>query len=103
MDVALGGAWSLAEAFGGSACCSLRGGPAGTTSHQTSECPTGWVVRDAVGLRRVDGPPCLLEHGLVPAPPRQVVPTEQEYPIEIPFGSTVWTLVVTHAIAITNR
>ena len=33
----------------------------------------------------------LLEHGLVPAPPRQEVPAEQAYPLEIPPGSTVWT------------
>ena len=94
VNVALRGAWAdqrCNEAFGGSACCSLCGGPAGTTHHQTYECPAGMVVRDAVGLKRVDGPPCLLEHGLVPAPPRQErskhIPWKA--PMESQFGRMV--------------
>ena len=39
----------------------------------------------AVGLRRVDGPPCLLEHGLVPAPPRQEAPALQGHPLANPL------------------
>ena len=48
VNVALGGAWAdqrCSEAFGGSACCSLRGGPAGTTNHQTYECPASHAGR----------------------------------------------------------
>ena len=92
MNVALGAAWAdqrCSEAFGGSAGCSLRGGPAGTTNHQTHECLADMVAQHPVGLQRVDGPPCLLEHGLVRAPPRQEISAEEEYLIEISFGSTV--------------
>ena len=42
-------------------------------------------------LDRVDSPPCLLEHGLVPAPPRLERPAPTDYQIDIPLGATVWT------------
>ena len=48
---------------------------------------------DAVGLRRVDGPPCLLEYGLLPAPPRQVVPVEPQFSSDPAFRSCSFSLV----------
>ena len=43
------------------------------------------------GLVRIPSPPCLLEHRLVPAAPGLEAPAEEEYQLDIPIGSTVWT------------
>ena len=87
VNVAVGGAWQdqhCSVAFGVDVSCFLYGEHAGTLTHQTCECPLGLASRQAVSLTRVDGTPCLIEHGLVPPPPRLAEPVPQSCAFDIP-------------------